>query len=238
MSRPDSSRTGYPSDYRRPTTNRRSGPAPAPAAEPDQGGDPGVAADIRRSAIDRLMWMNTRHASNAWELRRRDPIAPHGLAMLFAQPDERLAFSHRYRLTAATRLWLAGYDGGGLDHRLFNYHHKIAGELSAPGSDIRDLADKRDPEMADDAVYVGLGVSSLDTSTGTWADLVTTATVPALDRSSRTHVSRAGGSTARVTSEHDIPGCIRILLTDGTTIVAERRGQQGVDPRRIISFLQ
>jgi hypothetical protein len=175
-----------------------------------------------------MMHMNALHAANAWELRRRDPIAPHGLAFLFVQPDRRPGRGGRYRLTAATKLWLAGDTKLDLPERLFRYHHGVSSILSAKGADVRTLANKRDAEMADDAIYVGLGASSLDTSTGDWAQVVATAATERL-------AVRAGDVTGRapITGEHDVPGCIRIVLTDDTAIVAERRGMPEFNHRVI-----
>jgi hypothetical protein len=188
------------------------------------GADPGIAADLRRAAIDRLMWMNSQHARYAWQRRRNDPIAPHGLALLFAQPDERAGRERRYRLTAATRLWLAGDESRDLADRLFRYHHRMADALAGPDADVRAQANKRDPEMTDDAVYVGLGVSSLDTSTGDWEQVVATSRITTLITTRSAKPVSIPSVEARVSGEADIPGGIRILLTDGTAVVAERRG--------------
>lgn len=211
--------------------------------------DSPVAADVRRSAIDRMMQMNALHASNAWELRRRDPIAAHGLALLFAQPDDRQGRAGRYHLTAATKLWLAGDAELDLAERLFRYHHSISALVSQPGSDVRRLTNRRDADMDEGAVYVGLGVSSLDTCTGAWSDVVTSASITKLMVRTPVHSSAAsaasasasapkrgdGSRRARVSSEHDVPGTIRVLLTDGTAIVAERRGMPEFNHRVIHS---
>jgi hypothetical protein len=77
--------------------------------------------------------------------------------------------------------------------------------------------------MRPDAFYLGLGVSSLDTSTGDWADVLATAQVPLLPARDRRTASLP--AYAPVEGAEDIPGCVRVLLTDGTTIVAERRGR-------------
>jgi hypothetical protein len=215
-----------------------------PAADPNAASAPDspVAADVRRSAIDRMMQMNALHASNAWELRRRDPIAAHGLALLFAQRDDRTGRAGRYQLTAATKLWLAGEAEMDLAERLFRYHHSISSLVSQPGSDVRRLTNRRDADMDEDAVYVGLGVSSLDTCTGAWSEVVESASITKL--AMRAQVQSAvkpspkrgdGGLRARVSSDHDVPGTIRILLTDGTAIVAERRGMHEFNHRVIHS---
>src|SRR5512147_1069558 len=71
------------------------------------GSDPAVKreADIRRRAIDRLIMMNTNQAEDSWRRRRRDPVEPHGIALLYVQPDPRGLPPYKHRLTAATKRW-------------------------------------------------------------------------------------------------------------------------------------
>src|SRR5947207_7538615 len=64
---------------------------------------------LRQLAVQRLRYMSVRHAMHAWEQRYSDPIAPYGLAFLYAQPDH-----GRLTLKAATKLWLAGPEAADL----------------------------------------------------------------------------------------------------------------------------
>lgn len=204
------------------------------------GSDPAErrTADLRRRAIDRLVAMNINQAQAAWERRRRDPLEPHGIALLYVRPDPR-AIPHGWRLCAATKLWL--HDGHGWDvhHRLYRFYCDLAEATPLPGGDVRALSDRCDEDMADDAIYIGVAVSSLDTSTGAWRDVVATASVSTTD----TRPLRLWGRTdtiatsrpappprpMRVEDHRDIPGAIRIVLTDGTIIIGERRGRPDFD---------
>ena len=222
---------------------RQTPPTGHPVHDPAQPADPdlreaqrAVAADVRRAAIHRLMVMNTKHLHNAWVQRRSDPLAPHGLAFLFVQPARQVRGITYYTVSAATKLWLADEDTD-VAMRLFRYYHKVKDLLAGPDTDVRDLADRRDPAMAEDASYVGLGLSSLDTSTGAWHDVLARGRVVAYD----TPASALGPRRSRVplgapvSGEFDIPGSIRIVLADGATIVAERRGIPEYDQRIIHS---
>jgi hypothetical protein len=154
--------------------------------------------DIRLQAVTRLRHMNLLHATHAWNRRHDDPIAPYGLAFLFVQPGD----PPFYVVSAATKLWLKGPETEDLPRLLFELNQLVTTKFVEPEFDLRrDLANREDPGMNEDAWYVGLGLSSLDTSTGTW------------DQVSRS-VSRSG----------DIPGVARIVMIDGTIIVCDRRG--------------
>jgi hypothetical protein len=156
-------------------------------------------ANLRQQALMRLRYMNIQHAMHAWEHRYRDPIAAYALAFLYAQPDTR---PDRLTLRAATKLWLAGPEAADLPRLLFQLNHAVAQQASDPDFDLRrDLANRVDEDMSQDAWYVGLGVSSLDTYTGTWEQ-----------------------ACATVDSYENVPGQIRIVMTDSTTIVCDRRG--------------
>jgi hypothetical protein len=175
--------------------------------------DPDLVADVRREAIERMTAMNLEHARVAWQRRRRDPIEPYGLALLFTQPEDRPWRGWRYRLTAATRLWLAGTGTRDLPHHLYSFHTGITERLAAPGYDIRSEADRRDDAQADDAEYVGLGVSNLDTDTGSWTD-----------------------AQRQIDSDRDVaPGRAWIVLVDGTTIRVDRRGPSEFNERTIFT---
>nr|MDT0658746.1 hypothetical protein [Micromonospora sp. DSM 115978] len=153
---------------------------------------------LRVQAIGRLRQMNVQHAMHAWERRYHDPIAAYALAFLYAQPDR----PGWLALHAATRLWLAGPEAVDLPRLLFRLNEVVTHQRGGkPYDPRRDLADRVDPQMAADAWYVGLAVSSLDTHTGPWEQ-----------------------ARERVDGYTDVPGLIRIVMTDTTTITVDRRG--------------
>jgi hypothetical protein len=179
-----------------------------PGPTPEQAADEAVrqmaerARDVRvrQQAVGRMRYMSVMHATHAWDRRYRDPIAPYGLAILYAHNDPA---ANQLKLTAATKLWLDGDETEDLPRLLFNLVHIVGQDAAGkPGYDVsRDLANRIDKDREEDSWYVGLGVSSLDTHTGTWTD--------ARDRAS---------------SYTDIPAVIRIVLVDGTIVVCDRRG--------------
>ena len=157
--------------------------------------------DIRLQAVTRLRHMNTQHAMHAWSNRYKDPISPYGLAFLYVQPS-RAPHQRWHNMLAATKLWLDGPESKDLPRMLYNLNSYVVSQADVPGFDPRrDLANRFDSGMQDDAWFVGLGVSSLDTATGRW-DVV------------RNKVERYG----------DVPGTVRIAMIDGTLVVCDRRG--------------
>jgi len=176
--------------------------APTSAPTPEQSAPPrDIKRDVnlRQQAVQRLRYMNIQHAMHAWENRYRDPIAAYGMAFLYAQPDSRPGW---LTLRAATKLWLAGPEAADLPRLLYDLNKAMTEQAGDPNFDLRrDLANRVDEDMAGDAYYVGFGVSSLDTYTGTWEHACST-----------------------VDSYEDVPGQIRIVMTDPTTIVCDRRG--------------
>jgi hypothetical protein len=169
--------------------------------------------DLRQQALERLRLMNLKHAAHAWQRRNSDPIAPYGLAFLYAQPGPD-STKPWLTVSAATKLWLAGDDTADLPRLLFTLNQTLAHHLDAPQSfDVRtQLANRTDPTMTANAWYVGLGVSSLDTSAGAWQQVV-----------------------RQVDSDLDIPSITRIALIDGTIIVAERCGASDFHQLRVVS---
>jgi hypothetical protein len=176
---------------------------PASAPPEDQAAAPARdlkrEANLRQQAVQRLRYMSIQHAMHAWEHRYRDPIAAYGLAFLYAQPDRRHGW---LTLRAATKLWLAGPEAADLPRLLHRLNEAVTKQATDPDFDLRrDLANRVDDQMDEDAWYVGLGVSSLDTYSGTWEQACTT-----------------------VDSYEDVPGQTRIVMTDSTLIVCDRRG--------------
>jgi hypothetical protein len=193
-------------------------------------------ADIRRRAINRMVLMSVLQADATWQRRRHDALEPHALAFLYLQPEGR-GGPYGYRLSAATKLWLRDDHAFTVHDRTFRFYRDVAEAMPGPGFDVRDLADRRDDDMIDEATFAGIGVCSLDTSTGAWADVVATASVATTDTRPIRLWGRAD-TTGRpappprrmpVENHRDIPATIRIMLTDGTVIVGERRGRPDFD---------
>lgn len=176
-------------------------PSPEPARRPH---DP-VADEIRRQATDRLIDMSGAHANAAWELRNSDPLSPNGLAFLYLLPPT--PDKPRPVIRAATRLWLAGPEAERLPmmlHELIGLTIGQANTAAGRGEafDPRaDMANRCDLGMLPAARYVGIGVSTLDTYSGTWAEV-----------------------TRRVSTPLHVPGRCYLYLDDGSRITIDRRG--------------
>jgi hypothetical protein len=161
--------------------------------------DPNREADLRQQALERMRYMNIQHAMYAWERRYHDPIAAYGLAFFYAQMSPRGAWQE---LKAATKLWLEGPEAADPARLLYGLNHVVAQEASRPDFDLRyDLANRVDEGMQEDAWYVGIGLSSLDTFSGRWPVACTTA------------------------ADHtEVPGLVLIAMIDSSVIVCNRRG--------------
>ncbi len=170
-----------------------------------------VAAEIRNRIVDRLTIMNSRHALNAWDLRRKTPIGPHGLAFLYADPIPG-GEKPRYDVAAGTRLFLDGEDVRDLSELLGSVIRIASGRLER-GEDFDPLAcmvDRADT-MSSEATYVGVGVSTLDTPDMSWAE-----------------------SQVRATGPLGVPGRCYGLLSDGTRLLVDRAAHM-VGPARVHS---
>lgn len=170
-----------------------------------------AAARIRNLVIDRLLRMNARHANHAWLRRRTQPVGPHGLAFLYGdQPSP----NHYHEVAAATRLVDDGTDVRDLPRLLYRLANLARDRhvSTAGGFDPRTTLTNRHDPMSSHAVYLGIGVSSLDTSMGTWEQAQHTASGPL-----------------------DLPGRCFALLSDGTMLLVERGAQDAYGEVRIRS---
>jgi hypothetical protein len=194
-------------------------PPPGPAAPSATSGQPPAGVDsaeavataisVRNQVVDRMRHASVKHAHHAWEQRYRDPLAPYALAFLYAQP----APAGGLGVAAATKLWLAGPETASLPRLLFDLNTFVGRRHHAGPFDLRtELANRVDRSMTDGAWYIGLGLSSLDTHTGSWE-----------------HVQQ------RTETVLDVPGRVLVVLTDQTTIVCERRGMDEYDAFQIHS---
>jgi hypothetical protein len=155
----------------------------------------GYQYDLLRTGVTRMQSLNAGHAQTAWTRRRRDPIAAHVLALLFAEPNpdfiappsERQLSGSDWRTVSgddwtgawqvriATRIWTAGPENADLGQLLFRLEQHVNDNRHVDGWTLREqLTDSIDPGLRADAVWVGLAVSSLDTKTGTFGQVCDT----------------------------------------------------------------
>jgi hypothetical protein len=172
-----------------------------------------IAARSHGSVINRLQYMNSLHALHAWERRRSGPIGPHALAFVYAAADLRsLGPRPYYEARVGKRLFKAGEDVEDLVGLLYQMVDIADGYLDNGGIfDPLAQMTQRDDEVPADAIYIGLGVSSLDTPAGRWKEM-------------QTH-TRSGMA---------IPGRCMMLLVDRTSILADRPAQMH-DPLQVRS---
>lgn len=186
-------------------------PIPQYASSPQTMGQPGIpvgpAALLRRLVIARMQRFSVRHAGDAWGRRYRDPISPHGIALFYAweQPTAQDA-PPRYQLGTATRIFLAEPEADELP-RVLRSQIRFVQEESGTDPQWTPLVHMdRAETMPATAGYFGLGVSTLDTPAGPWAEVQKTAS-----------------------SEKDVPGSVLIMLDDWepVRIRCERPGDRG-----------
>jgi hypothetical protein len=159
-----------------------------------------ASADLRAQVVDRLRLMNALHTQHAWYRRHSQPIGPHGLAFFYAEPGQREPV--RFTLRTATRLFLDGPDVSDAPRLLYEICGIAAGYAQQGRIDPRtQMADRCEP-MAASATFVGVGLSTLDTHSGSWAQVRGQASGPL-----------------------DIPGRGLAVLADETRVLIDRRGR-------------
>jgi hypothetical protein len=185
-----------------------------------------VAADLRNQVVDRLRRMNVLHARHAWERRNRDPLGPHSVAFFYAEPSaseppSRGRYPHgkqhhdelpRAVLRTATRMFLDGPEVADLPRLLYDLTSIAKVYLGQNYFDPRAQMCDRVERMSRHAGYLGLGVSTLDTPAGRWADV------------------RQAAS-----SELDVPGRCLALLADTTMLLLDRGAEEQFGVFRICS---
>jgi hypothetical protein len=156
--------------------------------------------DLREQAVERLNTFNWDHARTAWERRRRDPLGPHVLLFLYADPDPHAANGHVwFTLRAAARLFLAS-DEPDLAKLLAEFQRATAPLLNARADPRgREMSNWTDP-MSSGAVYLGVAISSLDTDDASWQQ-----------------------TQREALNDMGVPGQCYATLTDGTKLVIHRR---------------
>ena len=167
-------------------------PAAAPAVE--------ISFSFRGEVVSRLRRMSVLHTRAVWERRRRDPLGPHSVALFYMEPGVPVI----QQLRTATRIFLADDEAADLPMLLYGLaRHAHEGFRSDPKFDPRThMTNKFDP-MSAAAVFVGVGVCTLDTPHG-------------------------DGATAlrNAHDELDLPGRCYARLIDGTHLVVDRGGKR------------
>jgi hypothetical protein len=177
----------YPPDWRQQQPQRATGgygwnrPTTAGPYANDFGADEADPEDadvgrarIRGMVVDRMTAMSSRHGGHAWDmLRGPKPLLPHALAFIYRDgPDGNV------KVAAATRLFSddeSERDLGRLLRRMTAVAHRY---LGANGFDPRATLTTNADEMSETAEYIGLGVSTLDTSTESWVEVLERAQSP------------------------------------------------------------
>jgi hypothetical protein len=155
-----------------------------------------VTADIRVEVVSRLRRQSVRHSQFAWERRRTDPLSPNALAFFFAEPN-RPSYE---ALRTATRVFLDDAEAADLPKLLFALARQAYdGFAQTPGFDPRTHMSNRCDPMSNEAVFIGVGVSTLNTPNGQWSEVQ----------------RRAGGL-------FDLPGRCYARLCDGTRLLIDR----------------
>lgn len=159
--------------------------------------------------------MNWRHTSHAWDRRHRDPLSPYGLALFFIEPFVAPSQEdyHNYPdgsvpqmggLRTATRLFPAGAEFSYLPRVIYDFGRAVI-RYRRDGRDVLHLADRVEP-LEPGSVYIGAGISSLDTPAASWAE-----------------------ATRQVPNAMSIPGTCYAHLIDATTLLCHRGGSHEYD---------
>jgi hypothetical protein len=177
------------------------------------------AAMLRGAVVGRMRRFNVLHADHAWRRRYRDPIAAHGMAFLYADPEG----TGWWSLRTATRLVLDAPEVARAElmlHGLIEAVHELA-----PGGPVDprvDMANRCD-RMTDRAVFIGVGLSTLDTPV----------------RPDPHGGPDLGGpwTTVRKTADgvSSIAGRCYMVLTDGAAMVLDRGRYTDPEPVRLRS---
>jgi hypothetical protein len=145
----------------------------------------------------------------------RPPPAPEHAAV--ADPAEarirNLVVDRLLRMNARTRLVNDAGDIRALPRLLFRLADLARDRYAGTrGFDPRDVLANRQDAMGPHATYIGVGVSSLDSASGTWEQIQQSASGPS-----------------------DVPGRCFVLLGDGTHVLVDRGNQDAYGEVRLAS---
>lgn len=237
-----------PGGYQRPpdTTTPPHPPVPAQSSAqwPDGDDDPPQAhrwAYLRKQVALRCKRANSTHVIEADQrFGQRDALGPHAVLIFFT--SDAPAEPHGCRLHTAHRLWLASPESDNLPRLLADVatvaKHNIARAASAgrrwhPLGPEGSMVNGGEMTLPEGAVYLGVGVSTLDSDQGRW------------DQVARS--LRDGASAGRYRSAFDVKGQCYALLVDGTALYIDRDpharlGDDGIrcsktlDPNRVTYY--
>lgn len=206
-----------------PTQSGYPGPSTAPAPQDEQEQQERQWALIRRDVASRLKTINSTHCHEAFDrLGRRNALGPHGVLLFWAAPDDYQPSG--YRLMIATRLFLACPESDDLTRILDDLHRSATDNITRARTRSRrwdprgpegSMVNGGDTDMPDSAVFIGTGVTTLDTEQGSWHTIA--------------HAIRNQSSTMPLhRSVFDLTGQGIALLTDGSALHVVR------DPNRRI----
>jgi hypothetical protein len=185
---------------------------PPPVARPEAPRTPeqDLPALLRGRVVDRLISVNASHAGHAADnVRTKDDLCEHAIALFSADPTDQ-----SITISTATRLSLSDSDNANLADVLTSLTRVVEQKLAEAGEQGRPW-DPRTPltglvnrseDLRRSMVYVGVGVSTLDTPEQPW-------------RQMKNSVDRRDGLQLR--------GQGYLYLADGTTVHFVRAAQLG-----------
>jgi hypothetical protein len=191
---------GYQADPARAAT-----PPGAASPDPDRREQARMVA-VRNAVLLRMREMNSRHGMHAFDLRTGpNALGPHALAFLYRDTAYEPGRSPHDAVRAATRLFRDSDDVRDLRELLRTLANIAHQYVQRGGFDPRTVMAHRSDPMSAHAQYIGVGVSSLDTMAGEWADVQMNAS-----------------------SALEVPGRSWVHLIDGTRLILDRGGPFGV----------
>ncbi len=165
--------------------------APSQPASFTAGEEAGLPALLRGRALDRLIAVNASHASHAADkVRTKDDLCEHAIALFSFDLTDKT-----FPLSTATRLSLSDDGNTSLIDMLTSLanvaEHKVAqaaehGRRWDPRIPLTGLVNRSEP-LSPDMVYLGIGVSTLDTPEMSWRSMKGT-----VDRFSGLHLRGQG----------------------------------------------
>lgn len=164
--------------------------------------------DFRNKVANALIELNWNQSMDLWKRRRRDPLNPHVLVFLFAEPPT--GPPPRSELRIAARSFLAG-DEQRLAMLLCEMVGVVGDHVQA-GRDPNEYVYSWHEPMSVHARYVGVAVSSLDTPQATWAQ-----------------VQRSANN------EMDVPGRCYAHLYDDSKLLIDRLAKRDFGMCRVLS---
>jgi hypothetical protein len=213
----------YPDQQRQAARPAPPGPSQAWGVTDEPSQEEQSWASLRREVASRLRSINAKHMHEAFDrIGRRNALGPHGVVLFYRAPDPREQYG--FRLYFVTRLFLAGPESDALVRVISDLTFSATDNIARAGAAGRRW-DPRGPEgsmvnggemsMPRDAVFVGTGVTTLDTEQGDWYTVSNS-------------VLNQPVNASRAKSVFDLPGLCIALLNDGTALRVVR------DPNRRI----